>query len=60
MEIQVTDWKRFLAKADAHFGDIEAENGASVTVCEADGHRRAHVIYEARHDGYRGLFYRML
>lgn len=60
MEIQVTDWERFLAEADAHFSETGAEDGAEVTVRETDGDRRARVVYDARRDGYRGLFYRML
>ena len=59
--ITVEDWNYFLVAARRHFGE-DPEHGAAVIVeqDEEHGRRRAHVIFERRDDGYRGLLYRRL
>ena len=59
--ITVEDWKYFLVAARRHFGK-DPEHGATVIVEQNEEHggRRAHVIFEQRDDGYRGLLYRRL
>ena len=59
--ISVEEWDYFLVAARRHFGR-DPQDGAAVIVEQDEEHggRRAHVIFQKRNDGYRGLFYRRL